>query len=155
MTTQICSCAGLDSKCPKCFGSGYTEEKPTQAEASKKGKALSSPERAADKMAETTAKFTEAIDLKAKKQLQLLNSIPFHTTSFRRDFKSAFEKLEALEQDKQHLWAKLTSMAEEAASKGQIPTLRFSQFLSDKAVDVHSNRALKELLRKYRKLKSF
>src|SRR5690606_20044819 len=42
------------------------------------------------------------LDLKSKKQMQILNSIPFNTNTFRRDFGDKFELLGLIEAEKQH-----------------------------------------------------
>jgi len=95
-----------------------------------------------------------SLDLKSKKQMQLLNSIPFNTTTFRRDLKDKFESLERLENEKQHLRNELFVVDQEIVSKNYNSKFKFKHFLSDKQIDVSSNRQLKDLIREYKKLKN-
>lgn len=166
MATQICSCEGLNPQCEKCFGSGYTD-----AAASKKSAAAGNKtaEKAGAKQAsllpegfkslprkevETVlAKIVDSLDLKSKKQMQLLNSIPFNSTTFRRDFKGKFESLRKLESEKRFLRGELDSISKEMAEKKYANHFKFGHFLSDKDVDVDSNRQLKTLMREYKKIK--
>ena len=103
---------------------------------------------------EIALKIIASLDFKSKKQMQLLNSIPFNTTTFRRDLKDKFESLENLENEKQHLRNELFVVDQEIISKNYRSQFRFKHFLSDKQIDVTSNRQLKELIREYKKLKS-
>src|SRR5690606_40406828 len=66
---------------------------------------------------EIAIKIIASLDLKSKKQMQLLNSIPFNTTTFRRDLKDKFESLEKLENEKQHLRNQLFIVDKEIVSK--------------------------------------
>lgn len=163
MTVQICSCEGLDPKCKKCFGSGYmnTEfpEKTIQA-TPKKARvkqesflpdnihALSKKE-----VENIVPKIIDSLDLKSKKQMQLLHSIPFNTTTFRRDFKAKFELLQKIEDEKQTLRNELDVIAATLTSIKYRIDFNFGHFLSDKVIDVTSNRELKTLIRAYKKLK--
>ena len=103
---------------------------------------------------EIALKIIASLDLKSKKQMQLLNSIPFSTTTFRRDLKDKFESLEKLENEKQHLRNQLFIVDQEIVSKNYNSHFKFKHFLSDKHIDVSSNRQLKELIREYKSLKS-
>ena len=103
---------------------------------------------------EIAVKIIASLDFKSKKQMQLLNSIPFNTTTFRRDLKDKFESLESLENEKQHLRNELFIVDQEIISKNYKSQFRFKHFLSDKQIDVTSNRQLKELIREYKKLKN-
>jgi len=103
---------------------------------------------------EIALKIIASLDLKSKKQMQLLNSIPFSTTTFRRDSKEKFESLENLENEKQHLRNQLFIVDQEIVSKNYNSHFRFKHYLSDKHIDVSSNRQLKELIREYKNLKN-
>lgn len=103
---------------------------------------------------EIAIKIIASLDFKSKKQMQILNSIPFNTTTFRRDLKDKFESLERLENEKQHLRNELFIVDQEIVSKNYNSKFRFKHFLSDKQIDVTSNRQLKELIREYKKLKN-
>lgn len=103
---------------------------------------------------EIAIKIIASLDFKSKKQMQILNSIPFNTTTFRRDLKDKFESLESLENQKQHLRNELFVVDQEIISKNYNSKFRFKHFLSDKQIDVTSNRQLKELIREYKKLKN-
>jgi hypothetical protein len=103
---------------------------------------------------EVAIKIIAALDLKSKKQMQLLNSIPFNTTTFRRDLKDKFESLKKLEDEKQHLRNELFIVDQEIISKNYKSQFKFKHFLSDKHIDVSSNRQLKDLIREYKKLKN-
>lgn len=103
---------------------------------------------------EIAIKIIASLDFKSKKQMQILNSIPFNTTTFRRDLKDKFENLESLENQKQHLRNELFVVDQEIISKNYNSKFRFKHFLSDKQIDVTSNRQLKELIREYKKLKN-
>lgn len=103
---------------------------------------------------EIAIKIIASLDFKSKKQMQILNSIPFNTTTFRRDFKDKFQNLESLENEKQHLRNELFVVDQEIISKNYNSKFRFKHYLSDKQIDVTSNRQLKELIREYKKLKN-
>ena len=103
---------------------------------------------------EIAIKIITSLDFKSKKQMQILNSIPFNTTTFRRDLKDKFESLESLENQKQHLRNELFVVDQEIVSKNYNCKFKFKHFLSDKQIDVTSNRQLKELIREYKKLKN-
>ena len=156
---KICSCKGLDPKCKKCFGSGYID---SPEEARPKVKAEKPKKSTAQDLSllgkeevEGMAKSTIAeLDLRSKKQMQILNSIPFNTNTFRRDFPEKFELLARLENEKVRLRNDLFAIDQEIVSKNYNVKLRFGHFLSDKDVDASSNRQLKELIREYKKLKS-
>ncbi|NMH29282.1 hypothetical protein [Flavobacterium silvaticum] len=165
MATQICSCEGLNPKCPICFGSGYVEVKDSgktaQAakEKTKKAKQESAlPENLKslqrNEIENIALKIIESLDLKSKKQMQVLNSIPFSTTTFRRDFKPKFESLAMLENQKRFLRSELTKILQETAEKKYFQSFSFGHYLSDKEIDVTSNRQLKELIRGYKKSKA-
>lgn len=95
-----------------------------------------------------------SLDLKSKKQMQILNSIPFNTNTFRRDFKEKFTSLESIENQKQNLRNELFEIDQVIVSKNYNSKFKFKHYLSDKHIDVTSNRQLKELIREYKKLKS-
>lgn len=168
MTAEICSCKGLDPKCEKCFGSGYVNGKGSKKPALNKKDKVSAQTQKVKKessLSEKVASMSKGevenlaveiitnLDLKSKKQLQLLNSIPFSTNTFRRDFKEKFETLETLEREKRNLRNDLDVIDQEIFSKKYPIKLRFKHFLSDKDIDITSNRQLKELIREYKKLK--
>ncbi|RZJ67612.1 MAG: hypothetical protein EOO50_04855 [Flavobacterium sp.] len=167
MTVQICSCEGLNPKCEKCFGSGYVNsgtkksasiEAKTKVVVQKKPKYESMlPENLTSlnkkEIENVLVKIMGALDVKSKKQMQLLNAIPFSSTTFRRDFKNKFEGLSTLENSKQFMRSELDLVAKEMAAKKIRNDFKFSHFLSDKEIDVTSNRQLKTLIREYKKLK--
>lgn len=101
-----------------------------------------------------TIKIIGDLDLKSKKQMQILNSIPFNTNTLRRDFGDKFELLGLIEAEKQHLRNELLLIDQEIILKNYKSNFKFKHFLSDKDVDVTSNRQLKELIRAYKKLKN-
>ncbi len=103
---------------------------------------------------EIANKIIASLDFKSKKQMQILNSIPFNTNTFRRDLKDKFQNLESLENEKQHLRNELFVVDQEIISKNYNSKFRFKHFLSDKQIDVTSNRQLKDLIREYKKLKN-
>ena len=103
---------------------------------------------------EIAIKIITELDLKSKKQMQLLNSIPFNTNTFRRDFKEKFEILERLENGKQLLRNDLFVVDQEIVSKNYNSQFKFKHYLSDKHIEVSSNRQLKDLIREYKKLKN-
>nr|WP_297308335.1 hypothetical protein [uncultured Flavobacterium sp.] len=161
MKTEICSCKGLNASCKNCFGSGYiqlNESKKNQTNKTTKKNQLESliPENidllSKNEIEELTIKIISNLDLKSKKQMQILNSIPFNTNTFRRDFGSKFELLESIESEKQHLRNLLLTIEQEIILKNYRLQFRFKHFLSDKDVDVTSNRHLKELIREYKKI---
>ncbi|MCC9042794.1 hypothetical protein LNQ81_08865 [Myroides sp. M-43] len=165
MRTEICSCEGLDPFCDKCFGTGYapsSTSKKTVTKQSSKVKPIKKiksylPEKI-DSLTKIeidalAIKIISTLDLKSKKQMQILNSIPFNTNTFRRDFKDKFEALTAYEVEKQQLRNDLFILDQEIVSKNYRSHFTFRHFLSDKDVDPTSNRQLKELIREYKKLK--
>lgn len=168
MTAEICSCQGLDAKCKKCFGSGYVDSAtskkstvvPKESTSVKKRIAerfLYLPENieslSKEQVDEIAVKIIESLDLKSKKQMQLLNSIPFNTNTFRRDFKEKFADLEALEREKRNLRNELDQVEKEIVSKKYKSQFKFTHILSDKDIDTTSNRQLKDLIRAYRNSK--
>lgn len=164
MAVQICSCEGLNPKCEKCFGSGYvnthipekaTDKKNTKKSASKPESFL--PENIADlhvkEIQNIADKIIAKLDVKSKQQMRILHSIPFNTNTFRRDFKDKFESLRIMENEKRHLRTELNTLAAEMTKSNYSTHFQFSHLLSDKDIDVTSNRELKTLLREYKKLK--
>lgn len=164
MRSEICSCQGLNSNCKKCFGSGFVStETITKSADNKKGNKQQQLKSLVPKNLDLLSKNeVEAIaikiigglDQKSKKQMQILNSIPFNTTTFRRDFGDKFELLSSLEVEKQHLRNELLIIDQEIILKNYKSNFKFKHFLSDKDLDVTSNRQLKELIRAYKKLKN-
>lgn len=164
MRSEICSCQGLNSNCKKCFGSGFVStEIITKSADYKKGNKQQQLKSLVPKNLDLLSKNeVEAIavkiigglDQKSKKQMQILNSIPFNTTTFRRDFGDKFELLSSLEVEKQHLRNELLIIDQEIILKNYKSNFKFKHFLSDKDLDVTSNRQLKELIRAYKKLKN-
>ncbi|MEC4077240.1 hypothetical protein VSO49_12865 [Myroides odoratimimus] len=165
MRTEICSCEGLDPFCDKCFGTGHaplSTSKKTVTKQSSKVKPIKKtksylPEKI-DSLTKIeidalTIKIISTLDLKSKKQMQILNSIPFSTSTFRRDYKEKFIDLENIETEKQQLRNDLFIIDQEIVSKNYRSHFTFRHFLSDKDVDVTSNRELKGLIREYKKLK--
>lgn len=165
MKSEICTCKGLNSDCEKCFGSGFisvsdeTSNKSTPKKVEKKKRKFESflPENidvlSRKEVEEIAVKIIGYLDTKSKKQMQILNSIPFNTKTFRRDFGSKFESLDVLESEKQHLRNELLTVEQEILLKNYKSNFQFKHFLSDKDLDVTSNRQLKELIREYKKLK--
>ena len=167
MSIQICSCQGLDSNCKKCFGSGYVNtpsmEKSSNQKEKKsveKGKiksiyALPTNFDYLDKteLTNVTTEIIAFLDLRSKKQMQILNSVAFSTNTFRRDFKEKFTALKELEQEKILLREKLTAVEKELVNQKISGNFKFKHFLSDKDIDVDSNRQLKDLIREYKRLK--
>lgn len=168
MKTEICSCQGLDANCKKCFGSGFAsvndakkaapknkdakkEKKKQQYESFVPGNldALSKYE-----VEEIAVKIIGSLDLKSKKQMQILSAIPFNTNTFRRDHGEKFEFLGVIEAEKQHLRNELLIIDQEIVMKNYKSNFKFKHFFSDKDLDVTSNRQLKELMRAYKRLKS-
>ncbi|MBS7321660.1 MAG: hypothetical protein KIG55_08735 [Myroides sp.] len=164
MRSEICICQGLNSNCKKCFGSGFisteTIDKSTNKGKGKKKQQFESflPENlellSKNEVEGIAVKIIGDLDLKSKKQMQILNSIPFNTNTFRRDFSDKFELLGLLEAEKQHLRNELLLIDQEIILKNYKSNFKFKHFLSDKDVDVTSNRQLKELIRAYKKLKN-
>lgn len=164
MRSEICTCQGLNSNCEKCFGSGFVSTETINKSADyKKGKKKQQfesflPENldllSKIEVEEIAIKIIGGLDLKSKKQMQILNSIPFNTTTFRRDFGDKFELLDFIEAEKQHLRNELLIIDQEIVLKNYKSNFRFKHFLSDKDLDVTSNRQLKELIREYKKLKN-
>ena len=163
MTVQICSCEGLDPKCKKCFGSGYMNtqfpEKTIKAAPKKESAKQESflPD-AIDSLSRKeienfVPKIIDTLDLKSKKQMQILHAIPFNTTTFRRDFKAKFELLGKIEEEKQSLRNELDVISNALSSSKYIVEFKYGHFFSDKVIDVTSNRELKTLIRAYKKLK--
>lgn len=168
MTFQICSCKGLDSNCKMCFGSGYVKSLTTDKSSNQKDKksvekkklksvselplnidSLGKPE-----LINITTEVIALLDLKSKKQMQILNSIPFSSNTFRRDFKEKFANLKDLEDEKILLREKLTAIEKELVAQKISGNFRFKHYLSDKEIDIDSNRQLKELIKEYKRLKN-
>ncbi|MBW3518636.1 hypothetical protein [Flavobacterium sp. NKUCC04_CG] len=164
MKSEICTCQGLNSNCKKCFGSGFVSTKSAIKSADNKNGKKKQPFESFSsedlgllsktEVEEIAIRIIGGLDLKSKKQMQILNSIPFKTNTFRRDFGDKFELLGALEVEKQHLRNELLIIDQEIMLKNYKSNFRFKHFLSDKDVDVTSNRQLKELIREYKKLKN-
>lgn len=89
---------------------------------------------------EIAVKLINLLDLKSKKQMQILNSIPINTNTFRRDYGSKFNELELIESEKQHLRNELLRVDHEIVLKKYKSNFKFKHFLSDKNLDVTSNR---------------
>ncbi len=163
MAVQICSCEGLDAKCKKCFGSGYVNTPFPEKEIKttpKKGNVKQEsflPENmnslSRKEIENIVPKIIDTLDLKSKKQMQILHSIPFNTTTFRRDFKNKFELLGKIEDEKQLLRNDLEEIATALTTSKYLIQFKYGHFLSDKVIDVSSNRNLKTLIRGYKKLK--
>lgn len=163
MSIQICSCEGLNPKCEKCFGSGYINSATKRSDVPKEKTAAPVKSKSvlpedisglSRKEAENLCvKIAADLDVKSKKQMQILNAIPFSTSTFRRDFKDKFQNLAALENQKKAMWDDLNRLADELLGAKFLNNLRFGHYLSDKEIDVSSNRQLKTLIREYRKQK--
>ncbi|NHM04317.1 hypothetical protein [Flavobacterium celericrescens] len=163
MAVQICTCEGLDVKCKKCFGSGYINTdapEPAIQSVPKKGTVKQEsflPEHlhslSRKEIENIVPKIIDTLDLKSKKQMQILNSIPFNTTTFRRDFKAKFELLQKIEDEKQALRNDLDVISDALTTSKYTIAFNYGHFLSDKVMDVTSNRDLKTLIRTYKKLK--
>jgi len=163
MAVQICTCEGLDVKCKKCFGSGYINTdapEPAIQSVLKKGTVKQEsflPENmnslSRKEIENIVPKIIDTLDLKSKKQMQILHSIPFNTTTFRRDFKDKFILLQKIEEEKQLLRNELEVISSALTTSKYTVTFKYDHFLSDKAMDVTSNRELKTLIRAYKKLK--
>lgn len=161
---KVCSCEGLNPDCDKCFGSGIiqiADSKSTKPVVADKPQKTRYESRLPEDIKQTPRKELENIaqkilldlDSKSKKQMQILNSIPFSTTTFRRDFKEKFETLRMLENDKRFLRGELTRLIQETTDTKQFQSFQYGPFLSDKEIDVSNNRQLKELIRGYKKTK--
>ncbi|MGL4582771.1 MAG: hypothetical protein ACRCVU_07290 [Flavobacterium sp.] len=165
MTTEICSCEGLDPYCDKCFGTGYAPSSTSKKTVKKQVDKVKSVKKTKSYLPENIDSLTKieidalaikiisTLDLKSKKQMQILNSIPFNTNTFRRDFRDKFDDLAKIELDKQQLRNDLFILDQEIVSKNYRSRFTFRHFLSDKDVDATSNRQLKDLIREYKKLK--
>lgn len=163
MAVQICSCEGLDPKCKKCFGSGYMNtqfpenaiktapKKEIVKQKSFLPNTLNSLSR--KEIENIVPKIIDTLDLKSKKQMQILHSIPFNTTTFRRDLKNKFELLQKIEDEKQALRNELDEISTVLTTSKYIVEFKYGHFLSDKVIDITSNRELKTLIRQYKKLK--
>lgn len=168
MKTEICACQGLDAACKKCFGSGFVSvndtkkstPKNTDQKRNKKKQKFETyvPENLGDlsklEVEALAVKIIGILDLKSKKQMQILSAIPFNTNTFRRDFGDKFELLGAIEAEKQHLRNELLLVDQEIVLKKYKSNFKFKHYFSDKDLDVTSNRQLKELIRAYKKLKN-
>jgi len=168
MTFQICSCKGLDSNCKMCFGSGYVKsltpdkssnQKDKKSVEKKKLKSVSELPLNIDSLGKTelisiTTEVIALLDFKSKKQMQILNSIPFSSNTFRRDFKEKFASLKDFEEEKTLLREKLTAIEKVLVDQKISGNFRFKHYLSDIEIDVDSNRQLKELIKEYKRLKN-
>jgi hypothetical protein len=168
MSFQICTCEGLNPKCEKCFGSGYmktkTPAKSSQADAKNKktiSKDLLKQETLLSndvanlhhkEIQNIADKIIATLDLKSMQQMRMLHSIPFNTTTFRRDFKDKFVSFDIMETEKRALRSELDKLAKELTKNKFQANFKFNHILSDKDIDVTSNRELKTLLRDYKKL---
>src|SRR5690606_35040001 len=150
MRTENCICQGLNSNCKKCFGSGFisteTIDKSTNKRKGKKKQQFESflPENlellSKNEVEGIAIKIIGDLDLKSKKQMQILNSLPFNTNTFRRDFGDKFELLGLIEAEKQHLRNELLLNDQEIILKNYKSNFKFKHFLSDKDVDVDRKR---------------
>lgn len=162
MRSGICSCQGFDANCKKCHGSGIITVNTSKTSAIKNDKKNKIETFLTKDLGNLTKEEVEniaikiigSLDLKSKKQMQILNSIPFSTNTFRRDFGSKFEQLEQIEAEKQHLRNELLIVDQEIILKNYKSNFTFKHYLSDKDVDVKSNRQLKGLIREYKSLKN-
>lgn len=162
MKTEICSCQGMNANCKKCFGSGFVNinvpKNTISSKENKKKTEIYVPENletlSQNEVEEIAIKLIGSLDLKSKKQMQILNSIPFNTNTFRRDFGSKFDQLAQIETEKQHLRNELLRIDQEIILKSYKSNFKFKHYLSDKDVDATSNRQLKGLIREYKKLKT-
>jgi hypothetical protein len=168
MTVQICPCEGLNSNCKKCFGSGYmntgiaekTTKTDTKIKKANESETLheeaavseSLPLQNKKEIQNTIEKMVAKLDLKSKQQMRMLHSIPFTTTTFRRDFKDKFDSFRIMEDEKRVLRIELEQLTKESIKKGLSVNYKFEHLLSDKDIDVTSNRELKTLMREYKKL---
>ena len=163
MTVKICSCEGLNPKCEKCFGSGYMNTKETKTKAASKASPKVNLEM--DSLLQNDAsnlhrkeiqniadKIIATLDLKSMQQMRMLHSIPFNTTTFRRDFRDKFVSFEIIEMEKRALRNELDKLAKELTKNNLQVHFKFNHILSHKDIDVTSNRELKTLLREYKKI---
>lgn len=162
MTVKICSCEGLNPTCTKCFGSGYatietnekslkSNKKPRLEQESYLTDSSTTLER--KEIQNMVDKIITTLDLKSMQQMRILHSIPFTSTTFRRDFKDKFESFRIMEDEKRFLRNKLDTITKESIEVGISFHFKFNHLLSDKDIDVTSNRELKTLIREYKKLK--
>lgn len=164
MSYQICSCEGLNPKCEKCFGSGYMKTKSTPA-AAKSKKSIPKDNIKQDtfltddisnlhlkEIQNIADKIIAKLDLRSMQQMRMLHSIPFTTTTFRRDFKDKFVSLGIMEDEKRTLRKELETLNKELTKNKFAVNFKFNHLLSNKDIDITSNRELKTLLREYKKL---
>lgn len=166
MTTfKICTCEGLNPKCEKCFGSGYMKTK-SPLKTDVKNSKVKHKENTAQEVLHSDKstnlhpkeiqniadKIIATLDLKSMQQMRMLHSIPFNTTTFRRDFKDKFVSFGIMETEKRALRSELQSLAKDLSKNNLQAHFKFNHLLSDKDIDVTSNRELKTLLREYKKL---
>ena len=164
MSYQICSCEGLNPKCEKCFGSGYMKTKSAPA-AAKSKKSISKDNIKQDtfltddisnlhlkEIQNIADKIIAKLDLRSMQQMRMLHSIPFNTTTFRRDFKDKFVSLGIMENEKRVLRKELETLTKELTKNKFAVNFKFNHLLSNKDIDVTSNRELKTLIREYKKL---
>ncbi|MFT6638882.1 MAG: hypothetical protein ACJAYP_001468 [Flavobacterium sp.] len=165
MSYQICSCEGLNPKCEKCYGSGYMKTKTSAKTDTKNKKTISKDNLKSEALLSNDAanlhhkeiqniadKIIAALDLKSMQQMRMLHSIPFNTTTFRRDFKDKFISFEIMETEKRALRSELAALSKELTKNNLQVHFKFNHLLSDKDIDVTSNRELKTLIREYKKL---
>jgi hypothetical protein len=166
MSYQVCSCEGLNPKCEKCFGSGYMKTKVSAKADTINKKGISKDSLKSEVLLSNDAanlhhkeiqniadKIIATLDLKSMQQMRMLHSIPFNTTNFRRDFKDKFVSFGIMEEEKRALRSELDKLAKELTKNKFQANFKFNHLLSDKDIDVTSNRELKTLLREYKKLK--
>ena len=164
MSVQICTCEGLNPKCEKCHGSGYMNTKETKPKVKPKTNTKPSlkdePSISSDannlhrkEIQNIADKIIATLDLKSMQQMRMLHSIPFNTTTFRRDFKDKFVSFGIMETEKRALRSELDKLAKELTKNKFQANFKFNHILSDIDIDVTSNRQLKTLLRQYKKLK--
>jgi len=151
-----------------CFGSGYVKSLTTDKSSNQKNKksvekkklkSVSELPLNIDSLDKTelisiTTEVIALLDFKSKKQMQILNSIPFSSNTFRRDFKEKFASLKDFEDEKILLRDKLTAIEKELVAQKISGNFRFKHYLSDIEIDVDSNRQLKELIKEYKRLKN-
>ncbi len=166
MAIVQCKCKGKNPNCEFCGGHGTydnnTNLKPKaatdKAAAKKKGKLSFNPndvEFLSKKDRETLVlEIIDLIDLKSKKQMQVLNSIPFRSETFKIDFADKLDELKTLEEAKQSLRNQLDLVIKEFTAKKLTLEIRFRHLLSNHLIDVSSTKQLKQLVREYKKLKA-
>jgi hypothetical protein len=165
MSYQVCSCEGLNPKCEKCYGSGYMKTKASVKTETKTKKTVSKDNLTSETLLSNNAtnlhhkeiqniadKIIATLDLKSMQQMRMLHSIPFNTTTFRRDFKDKFVSFGIMEEEKRALRSELDKLAKELTKNKFQANFKFNHLLSDIDIDVTSNRQLKTLLRQYKKL---